>query len=53
MKNVKFLQLLTEGTDIISVVNSGDDIEGGSMEKLVDNSSVKESRDQLINGAFN
>lgn len=52
MKNVKFLQLLTEGTDIISVVNSGDDIEEGSMEKLVDN-SVKESRDQLINGAFN
>ena len=39
MKNVKFLQLLSAGTDIVSVVNSVDNIEG-SMKKLVDNKMI-------------
>ena len=39
MKNVKFLHLLSAGTDIVSVVNSVDNIEG-SMKKLVDNKMI-------------
>ena len=36
MKNVKFLQLLSGETDIISVEMLVDDIEGESMDKLAD-----------------
>ena len=39
MRNVKFLQLLSAGTDLVSVVNSVDNIEG-SMKKLVDNKMI-------------
>ena len=40
MKNVKFLQLLSGETDIISVGMLVDDIEGESMDKLADNKMI-------------
>lgn len=46
MKNVKFLQLLSAGTDIVSVVNSVDNIEG-SMKKLVDNKMINKIKKLL------
>lgn len=47
MKNVKFLQLLLRGNDIISVEMLVDDIEGEGMDKLADNRMINKIENYL------